>query len=80
MTMPHRVQNFHEAFTYIVHVATDPVAVAASASMAASSPWWLPWLADIHDMATQLLPIVGCTLGSLQIILLIAKQFGWVKG
>lgn len=79
MTMPHRAHTLHDTMLYIVQVATDPMAIAASATLSASSPWWLPSLREVHDLAAEILPIIGCTLGALQIALLILKQFGWGK-
>ena len=79
MTMPHRTYNFHDTMIYLFQVATDPLAVATSATMAVSSPWWLPSLHAVHDLAAEVLPIIGCTLGALQITLLVLKQFGWGK-
>lgn len=79
MTTSHH-SHLHDAGAYIVHIATDPIAIAASAGAAVSSPWWLPPLTQVHDVAAEFLPILGCFLASLQIVLVFLKMFGWVKG
>jgi hypothetical protein len=43
-------------------LTTDVVAVAAVAS-----PWWLPSLAQVHDGAAWVLPLLGCLWLLLQI-------------
>lgn len=78
--MPDKLTHAHNIGQSIVHIATDPMAVGATVSAAVSSPWWIPPLSQVHDVAAVWLPILGCVLAVLQIVLVALKMLGWVKG
>lgn len=47
----------------------------AGAGAAIVSPWWLPALHDINAGAAWLLPLLGCTLLTLQILRICVTYF-----
>lgn len=73
--MPDRLSSAGWLVDQLVMVASDGRVVAPTAIVAMGTPWWLPLIAQAHDIAAMILPILGSILAVLQIAAVLIRKF-----